>query len=340
MIDVSSMSNIFQDEHAGKKAIEESFYHGYTMKFAISKPDNKFSSLYRFPKYGFGVYVGSFNNRNIGYPMAFFGWIEVPFRYYKQSHKFSFGYGGEFGLACNFNPYQRISNPTNVFLGSSGSYILGAYLYADYHVNKYVLIGISIGFRHFSNGAWKQPNIGVNIFSPTISLKGKIDNPLPVQHGDLQLPKYTQRWKWGGKLVFGRKQNGLAIPYYYKVLTGITLLKQISYKYSIGAGLETTFSIGKKDDLTLRTSWRDIVSPSVVGCWEWFISENFVVPIDIGVYLLPKNSINNEKYQTYARIGIRYYFTHKFWAGITVKGHSNVINTVADFSEIGIGYQN
>jgi len=341
LFDVSNMSNLFQHKNAGKEAINESYYHGYSLKIDInSKKHKEYASLYRFSKYGLGFYFGYFNNRNIGYPLAVFGWTEIPIRYLKSKHKFSFGYGAEFGIAWNFNIYNEITNPTNIFLGSKENYILGAYIYADYHITNYLFLGIGAGFRHFSNGGWKQPNIGINIFTTSLSLKGRLNSSFLEQSERLQLPKYTPQWKWGGKIAFGKKQNGLNTPHYYKILAGFTLLRQFSYKHSVGAGVETTFSIGTMDDGRSRVKWKDIASPSVIGCWEWILSSKFVVPMDIGVYLLPKNIANGEKYQTYARIGVRYYLSPRFWAGLTVKGHSTVIHTAADFSELGIGFSN
>ena len=339
MFDVSNMSSIFKEKKAGRKVILDSQYQGYEIKVAISSNiATKYHSLYRYPKYGIGFYFGNFNNKNIGFPVAMFGWIEVPFTHKRPKQKVSFGYGAEIGIAWNFNPYNADRNPTNVFLGSRENYILGAYFYSDFHINPHLVIGINAGLRHFSNGGWEQPNIGINILSGAVSLKYQINQPLQLPER-LVVSKVKPCWKWGLKFGFGRKQNDIGTPFYHKVVIGGNILRQISNKYCIGIGLENTFSFGRKDNGTIRTAWRDRVSPAAVGCWEWILSSKVVIPMEIGIYLLPKNLVNGEKYQTFARIGIRYFIIPHFWIGGTAKGHSIVTHTVADFSELGFGYE-
>ena len=339
MIDISSMVGVFQDDNAGRQAINDSHYQGYTLKFAKqSALDDAFASLYNFPKYGVGFYFGDFRNPNIGYPLAVFGWAEFPLTSIREKQKFSFGYGGEWGMAWNFRPYNAENNPTHVFLGSRANYIVGVYICGDYHINRNFLVGAAGGFRHFSNGGWAQPNIGINMLTMSVSAKYQI-NSFPQNYKTATpLPTYEPRWKWDVRIAAGRKQNGLETPHFYKELLGVTLKRQVSYMHSIGGGLETTFLFGRKDDGTARTMLRDIVSPALVGCLERFLSRKLVMPLEVGVYLFPKNIESGEKFRTYARIGAKYYLTPHFWTGITVKGHTNITHIIADCSEIGVGY--
>jgi hypothetical protein len=295
MIDISNMVNVFPERHAGRQAIKDSRYHAFEIKFAIqSARDKIYAPLYRFPKYGVGLYFGTFHNPNIGYPISIFGWSEIPFSTAHRNQNFSFGYGSEFGLAWGFRPYHKETNPTNVFMGAAESYMVGFYFYGNYHINPNLRIEATFGYRHFSNGAWKQPNIGINIIPVSVSVKYQI-NPsyLPQEKALLSSPDCLKNWKLGIKIAAGRKQNGLDTPYFWKVLTGITLLRQISHKHSIGGGVETTLSFGKMDNgNTQRATWRNIVSPSIIGCWEWFLSPRLVMPIEGGIYLLQKNEVN------------------------------------------------
>jgi hypothetical protein len=118
---------------------------------------------------------------------------------------------------------------------------------------------------------------------------------------------------------------------------GFNVLRQISFKYRLGFGLEANISLGKKDNDIgggYRDDAKEIINPGIVGSWEWVIIPRIVVPIDIGVYLLPKKGMNDEGSRIYERIGVKGYITDHFWVGLTIKAHTQV----ADFFEWGIGY--
>lgn len=338
MIDVSSKASVFKEANVGRQAVKDSRYQGYEIKFAMQPYNNSFASLYHFPKYGLGAYFGDFHNPNIGKPMAVFGWGEIPFSAMRKGQKFSFGYGGEFGVAWNFNPYDKSTNATNVFMGLSVSYIAGVHFYGDYHINRFLSIGTTLGFKHFSNGAWKQPNIGINLFPVSVSAKYQINAVQPPQQPLEHLPEYDKRWKLDVRIAAGRKQNELETPYYYKMLTGIKLLRQLSHKNIIGGGLEATLSFGKKNDGTQRTGRKDRVSPAIVGYYEQILSPQLHIPVECGAYLFPKNIENGEHDRVYVRTGLKYHLTPNFWAGLTVKAHTNLTHVLVDFSEWGIGY--
>jgi hypothetical protein len=336
MVDISSMVDVFKDDHAGRQAINDSRYRGYELKFGTQSNKN---ALYRFTRYGAGFFLGDFQNSNIGYPMAVSGWAEVPFSLMRKRQRFSAGYGGEFGAAWNFLPYDRTSNPTNVFMGTAAGYMAGFYFYGEYYIHRALCLSATLGFRHFSNGSWQQPNIGINIFPVSVSAKYQINSHYTSpQQWEGAIPEYKKRWKVGVRIAAGRKQNDLETPYFYKALAGVAALRQISHKHSIGGGLETTFSFGNKNDGTQRTVWRDIVSPAVVGCWEWMLSPQILLPVECAVYLFPENTGNGEMYRTYVRIGLKYCLTPHLWAGVTVRGHTDLTHIPADFSEWGIGY--
>lgn len=336
MEDASQEASVFHVRGIGSQAVRDSRYLGYEIKFAVQPTSGLFASLYRFPKYGVGVFLGDFHNPNIGYPIAVYGWAEAPFTRFHKLQKFTFGLGGKGGVAFNFNPYDKKSNPTNIFIGSSTNYIASLYLFGDYRVSRHLCLGLDGGFLHFSNSGWKQPNIGVNIFAVSTSLKYQI-NPL-TERIVQPIPKYAKHWKMDVKMAVGRKQNGLDTPYSYKWLIAATPMLQLSHAHSIGAGMEATLSLGRKDDGSQRTTMRDVVSPSAVACWDWFLTAKFATHLGAGGYLFPNNTENGEQYRGYAQVGVKYYLSPHVWTGVFVKGHTNLSHIISHFSEFTVGY--
>jgi len=70
-----------------------------------------------------------------------------------------------------------------------------------------------------------------------------------------------------------------------------------------------------------------------VGSAEWVLGKHFYIPIGLGFYL-KHHKENDELKSYYERIGIRYRFNNKIFAGITIKAHKDV----ADIFEWTVGY--
>lgn len=324
---------------AGKVVIDQSHYRAHSIKFAWQRPPNKiYSTIYRLPKLGFGLYFGNFKNENIGYPKALFAWFEMPFKYPYVGQKWSFGYSGGFGLAWDFKTFNDDIENSNIFISTTRNCYFDISAYVSYHFNERFQVSLSLGFKHFSNGARSKPNYGLNMFPIGLSAKYQIsDHSQKDWWHRAELPQYLRHWRINIKGSLGQKQNSIGNPVYWKSVIGFNILRQISYKYRLGFGLEANISLGKKDDDIgggYRDDAKEIINPGIVGSWEWVIIPRIVVPIDIGVYLLPKKGMNDEGSRIYERIGVKGYITDHFWVGLTIKAHTQV----ADFFEWGIGY--
>ena len=119
----------------------------------------------------------------------------------------------------------------------------------------------------------------------------------------------------------------------YEVIT-VNHLKQVSYKYRLGLGLDVVYA--EKSELrntSDQSAFSKSISYSVVGSWEWVLTKRLYVPIGLAVYL-HRNFENGELVPYYERIGFRYQFAEYCHAGVTVKAH----NAVADILEWSIGY--
>ncbi|NOX45813.1 MAG: hypothetical protein GXO89_02420, partial [Chlorobi bacterium] len=152
------------DTEWSDQILNSSFYQGLDFRLGFRKtdPNDIYSNVYRRPYFGLGFYSSTFHNADVGYPNALYFFLTIPIKF-EENKKFTLSYSGAYGISYNFNAFDSINNPTNVFLGSERNIYVHLELDMNYKFNeKWAAYG-AVGFKHFSNGSFKQPNFGINL---------------------------------------------------------------------------------------------------------------------------------------------------------------------------------
>ncbi len=313
---------------------QSSYYNGFEIRlgFRVSDPNNVYSNVYRRPYFGVGWYSSTFHQEEIGEPNALYFFLTIPFKF-EELKKWTFSYSGAFGLSYNFNPYDSVSNPANIFVGSYRNCYVHLALTANYKLNDKWALNGSVGFKHFSNGSFKQPNYGINLIPVTLGVNYKLSKE-EIHHFKKPIPDYIKHNLVTISFIPGSKNYEVGGDNYLKAALSVNFLRQINYKYRIGVGFD--FFYAAKSDLRITSEVSDFskfYSYAVVGSWEWVLTKRLYVPIGIGIYL-HRNKENNELTPFYERVGIRYRLSQHIFAGITIKAHKGI----ADFFEWTVGY--
>ena len=315
--------------------IKNSYYNGvdFRLGFRLTDPDDIYSNVYRRPILGVGFYASTFNNMNIGKPSAVYFFITVPMAF-ERNRKLTFSYSGAFGLSYNFTPYDSITNPSNLFIGSEHNCYFHFGLSMNYKLGSRFELSMITGLKHFSNGSFKKPNKGLNLIPFTLGVRYKLNKEEIIQE-KRPIPDYIPHDNWSFSAAVGSKHYDIDDPgNYLKMTYMVRYLRQINYMYRIGGGFDFFYSAGVKDRVSPEEDLAGkAFSCAVVGTFEWAINENLYVPIGFGVYL-KRNEVNEELIPYYERVGIRYKFNNNIFAGVTIKAH----NGKADFFEWTIGY--
>lgn len=322
------------DTELGDQVVNSSYYNGVDIRLGFRKTDpyDIYSTVYRRPYMGVGWYSSTFQNNDVGKPHALYYFLTIPFAF-EGVKKLTFAYTGAFGLSYKFNPYDSIENPTNIFIGSYRNCYVHLGFVANYKFSEKLAMNATIGFKHFSNGSFKQPNYGINLVPFTLGLSYKITNE-PIYHYKTEIPAYTDHYLLNIAFIAGSKNYEHGEPNYFKGGISINAMKQIGYRYRIGGGLD--FYYAAQSDLRSESGESDFsnsFSYAVFGGWEWALSKNLFIPLGIGVYL-HRNEENGDVRPYYERAGIRYRFADHYFAGVTIKAHQGV----ADIFEWTFGY--
>lgn len=321
------------DELADQLA-ETSYYNGLDIRlgFRRSDPKNVYSNVYRRPYFGLGWYSSTFQKAEIGEPNALYFFLTIPLKF-EELKKWTFSYSGAFGLSYNFNPYDPVNNPSNIFVGSYKNCYVHLGFIANYKFNEQWALNGTIGFKHFSNGSFKQPNFGLNLIPITVGISYKVSKD-EVEQFPKSIAPYLKHNLFNISLIAGSKNYEAGGDNYLKATISIDYLRQINYRYRIGIGFDFFYS----DASNLRntsdaSNFSKSFSYAVVGSWEWALTKKLYVPVGIGIYL-HRNKENNEATPFYERVGIRYRLTNHIYSGLTIKAHAGA----ADIFEWTIGY--
>jgi hypothetical protein len=318
----------------GDQLAEASYYNGLDLRlgFRLNDTNSQYSTVYRRPIFGLGWYSSTFHQEAIGKPNALYFFLTIPFKF-EQAKRWTFGYTGAFGLSYNFNPYDPIENPTNVFIGSYRNCYVHLGVLANYHFSDHWSANATLGFKHFSNGSFKQPNFGINLVPFTLGVSYKL-NKADIHQYKTSIRPFIKYNLINVDVFAGSKNYVAGDPNYLKAGVSVAALRKINYKYSLGIGVDAFYAAESQLRNTSDASnFSKSMSFAVVGTWEWHLTEHLYVPIGLALYL-HRNPENDEQKSYYERIGIRYRFKNNMYTGVTIKAHQGV----ADIFEWTIGY--
>lgn len=310
-------------------------YTGIDIQMEWRKIENTFYNyLYRYPSMGVGFSSMTRYSNQLGRPMGIYGFIEMPFSRHGIYRNFFLSYFGQIGLGFNIKPYDAESNPLNQFVGTNLNSYIHLGFKANYKLsNRVSLIG-SIGLKHFSNGAIKRPNAGINYIPIGIGVKTKLGSVHPLPAEAVNYPELEKRGFWNIAMYLGYKNYEVDEGSYFRGGLGINYLWEASYKYRVGLGLDWFYGAGVNDRWPgENTNFLDANSFAIVGSWEWKINKHLYAPVAFGVYL-DRSEFNNEMTWFYERVGVRYRFDNHVFMGIQIKAHK----AKADFFEFTMGY--
>ncbi len=193
------------DTEWSDQIVNSSFYQGLDFRLGFRKtdPNDIYSNVYRRPYFGLGFYSSTFHNADVGYPNALYFFLTIPIKF-EEDKKFTLSYSGAYGISYNFNAFDSINNPTNVFLGSERNIYVHLEFDMNYKFNeKWAAYG-AVGFKHFSNGSFKQPNFGINLLPVTLGVRYKLSDD-KIDPFRKEIPGYIKHNLWNIAFIAGSK---------------------------------------------------------------------------------------------------------------------------------------
>ncbi|GAB5419023.1 MAG: acyloxyacyl hydrolase [Crocinitomicaceae bacterium] len=309
------------DEHA--IATEFSYYFKGNGERRWHLPYNK-------PRYGVSGFVGTVGNRKLfGVYYGAYGFISLPF--WKGDH---FTFAGRLGSGLSIAPkvYDHVSNNLSIATSTHVNALVSLAAEARYEFGPHALNAI-IDMTHFSNGAAKVPNLGLNVpflsfgYAHRIRERHIYDVPREILIGD-----YQKYWEFGAVGILSAKEvypvGGPKYPVY-----GFNLMGRRYFKPQVG--MEVSFDIMHK--ASLRTYTPEVYASNTdvlqLGAFVGYLMpfNHFHIVVGMGAYLRDKSFFGEDFYH---RVGMRYVFDNGININCVLKSHW----ARADYVEYGVGY--
>lgn len=320
-----------------RTTFESAYYNGLNLKIGwkIQRSDDQYFTLYNNPIYGIGFYSSTFHTDIIGSPYAIYGFVQSPFGEL-QNRGWAFDYRIGLGISGNFKTYDPEDNPLNVVIGAKNNVFIDFGIRSLYKLNPNWRVGVGLAYHHFSNGALRLPNKGVNLIPLTASItyqpngntvlpdKSKIE---PYNNNILYHINYGVGWK---QLERDRDRR------FFKTTLSVNASRHVAHKWQIGGGFDMFYSSsGNNDEIAGDDSGK--LSSKLSGGPSFYLAHilnrDLVLHGNVGYYI-HKQYFNGEINHIFLRAGARYYVYKDFNAGISIKAHKGK----ADFIEWTVGY--
>lgn len=342
---VMPTNDFVRGENTDNKTISQ--VYALSLRYAVQTAGEKYwHQMYDYPSYGFGIYTADFNVKNqLGRPVALYAFITKPI-----FSKGKYNLTGDYALGMAFNwTHFTYSHPERVVMGGYASCYIDATFTLNRTLSQNLALGLGVSLSHFSNGAIRKPNKGLNLISSKLSVNYY---PKPLkQHKTTPLPHFDKRTDdlWS---VFIGSHNVLTTlsaqfedePYdrrsYFVFGIDRRVLRRFNLKHSLGFGLGlgynqyvgTSYKIIDRELRFYGISHAERFNFSAYISYEYSIHRLGIV-LEPGIYLY-KNKLDESK-RLFQRIGLRYNFANGFFAGLNLRAANF---SVAQYIEWTIGF--
>ncbi len=310
------------------KDLGHSIYWGNELRISMQTTGNSYwQQAYKYPSYGIGLYSGHFNNPTIGNPFAIFGFMDFPFF---RTKKLSLSTNWGLGLTFNINEYDSVNNPKNIAIGTDINVYIDFMLHCKYKLTNRWELGSGIKFQHFSNGAIKKPNLGLNMLSGTLSVYYYPFKNIE-QFNTSTKPQKSKKYELTTLFAYGIngvEENDLL---YKNATLSATISRKINFKRNVGIGLDVFYNEYIKTYLPNEQNITNnqLMSYAVIISSD-MIANKFRLTTQIGTYV---HRSTDYSVPVYERVAIRFYPIKNMFTNISIKAHG----FKAQFIEWGIG---
>jgi lipid A 3-O-deacylase PagL len=299
--------------------------------------------LYGLPTYGFGLSMASFGDGvETGRPLDAYTFFSWPFVRLSKRVQLTTDFG--MGVSWNWKEFSEETEDYRTVLGSNVNARIDWGFYLRHLMTRKMSVYAGVDFTHRSNGGMRQPNSGINVIGPSVSLRYDF---VPERATQIRpVPPFQPAWEFvmgsavGGKNVI--EHTNPVVRRDYGALEFTTGLQRHFYRYGkVAAGTDLTYdgAAGARVDIIKGNpvQWRpgagQRLAIGLYGGYEHVI-ERFGALVQAGYSVA--RGFEDPSPRFYMRYGWRYYVNDRFWGLFAIR---SIEGRRADFLEVGAGYR-
>lgn len=323
----------FMVPHSGYiKYLSTKHFPSFELNFgkqALGK--HNWQQQYNNPQSGIIYFYSYLGNKRLGQCHGLLYYINWSLWRTKQ-HWFAFRFATGLGYLSKTYHYQN--NHKNIMISSHLNAAFNLMFNYQVKCSKKIYSTFGLGLTHFSNGAYKAPNMGVNIGSASIGVLYRFHD-IPISYDKIQKPDFDKRVNIKVFGAFGVKE--IAPPLgnkYFACSFYSDFLKPYSFRYKAGLGVDLFYNTSQIELMRRRNlEYNDyeLLKPGIHATHEMLISQLSFV-FQTGFYLYAKEKTDGN---IYTRLGLQYPIYKNVMVNLTLKSHF----AKADYIEYGVGYK-
>ncbi len=306
--------------------------YGLEMSYEKSASHLQWGKHYNKPIIGLGLLYYNLGKKETGHAVGPLFTVKYNVAQTKYTDVY-FRMGAGIGFLTR--KFSVNDNRRNQAIGSklNGSMQFSVVGHTDFKAlgSKYIEYGAAIS--HYSNAAFKMPNLGYNI--PSFFLRYGLGFKNTEVRTDTLL-KVKPNWIIQPSLIFGMKQRNFASPqsFYHKGFQIKAVKKHNyikAYRFGIDLLLDKTYKYS--EDVTYPLDSISFLDQLEIGAsvgYQWNVGQVDIYG-EIGAYIYKPAVLKDPLYQ---RMGLIYNITDK----IKMQGALRFHRGVADFFELGLAY--
>ncbi|MFB6319698.1 acyloxyacyl hydrolase [Saccharicrinis sp. FJH54] len=168
------------------------FHHVLDVRYFYKTNGDKYWHwAYDYPKIGVGLNAGQFTSPEIG--KTFAGYVFGTFPVYKFKN-FKVEWDVCTGLGWVENIYDPLTNPNNIGVSTHLNAYLDLNLNTTFKITNRFNGFVGAGISHFSNGAGKKPNMGLNMLGVRTGIIYRLEDELIEPCERVDYPEINKKW--------------------------------------------------------------------------------------------------------------------------------------------------
>lgn len=285
---------------------------------------------YRLPKLGLAAYYEDFNYPEV-LGRAFSGALVADFHIVDRKF-FDFDLNIQAGAAYLTKKFDSRDNNLNLYIGSrlSAFFRFGFELVAMPDSRVAPVAGFN--FVHYSNGAMKMPNLGLNLCQLNLGARFRVNKvTAPEREFDASAVELDRALRYQALLSFGCRERGTPEGDKYLVTTcAVNCLKPVTRKFVAGVGFDLMRDGSEVEDYD-GGGFAALISGGVHASAGLEFGRAYAA-LEIGGYLFSKVK---QTLDMYDRVTVNYAINKRFLAHVGLRTYL----MKAYFIEWGIGCQ-
>ncbi|MEA3447126.1 MAG: acyloxyacyl hydrolase [Bacteroidota bacterium] len=337
----------------GMEHLKQDPVNGAELEIAVQLNGNDdWHVAYHYPVTGLGLHYDNLGyDEVLGYAAGFYGFIDIPLRRWEQSELI---YKLSSGLTHNSKRFLVDANPTNIAISTRVNYLFNSGFHFRYWMSDYYALDAGVELTHYSNGAIRKPNKGLNQLNVNAGLSyyltGNYDSYRDVKRPIVWDPSH-EIYLLG---VLGKTNiyKGFTDPDHPEINSGTD---QTFFTGGVSIGWNYRYAPKRKAGLSLdgfyneSFNWSYWDQPPLddkeltfweltragIGINHEFFMKRLSIFTGFGIYVVRSPEVLGSKADEwmYERLGFRYYILQNVFLNVSVKAYGFKAEAV----EFGMG---